>query len=770
MLDRNYLYCLFFLLCVCSGSLYAETRTITLTETTSIGLPTNAEIFEDTTGALSIDEVSNGSYGFHRASKGWNPYLGFTKSAFWLRINLHNLSQEKHWYINVWGGSNRKSEAYIRTENSTDFKPIEVLKRSRGRVYTFTSETDDRHTLYIRVQDLQLPLDLAIDLKNSQVMLGQVLYYFPIYSVMMGGLFTLALYNFVYFLYVRDRGFLALSIFIMAFVMEMGGHMGVWHYFPGVREVLSSLGGFFGFLAIAGAISLICNLLELRKYLPSVNRWGRVIIWLSIGLAILSPIITYSAAAAAALAVLLLAPVPWILGRLVLSDFKFPISFILAIVIFIAGITPSLLMASGLIELNGQITDLSPLALLVSLLLVSFTQAEKVRDKSAQAERTLASNEAKDEFLTTMSHELRTPMHAVVGAGRLLKLTSLSKSQKELVSRLNSSSKHMLSLINDILDLSRAENNSVVLEERPFKLSELLQSLDKLLAESAKNRGLKLSLVNHFTSLNLQVTGDATRLRQILLNLLSNAIKFTEQGSVDLTVTPVSVGDNQVSLCFEVIDTGIGIPLEQQTHLFNPFTQAESSTTRKYGGSGLGLAISHKLVDCMGGVLQVKSVVGQGSRFFFTLDLGLKKISETNTPQQASTKDLALGNFSVLLVDDDEMNRFFGEKLLNVCGVNVAVAESGEQALELLQQQSFDLVFMDVSMPGMSGYETTSMIRKQKQFEHLIIIALTAHAIAGERERCLNVGMNDFLTKPFGLDSLKSILEKWLSGQKVANI
>lgn len=758
MLDRVFLCCCFLF----SVNLYAEANTISLTDKSQIHITTYAEIFEDTSGALSFEEVSSGRYDFRPTPKDWKDYQGFTKSAFWLRINLLNQSKEPHWYISLRGGLNRKSEAYIRSGESDSFKPMNILPRSLGRVYTFDSEVNDFHTLYFRVQDLQLPLMLKLNLKSASRMLSQTFQDVPVYSVIFGGLFILALYNFFYFISLRDSGFLALSVFIAAFLLEMGGHMGLLHYFPSLKGILSSTGGFFVFVCIASAISLVCLLFEYKRYLPTIYKSARLCFWFSVGMAIISPFIQFSAAIAALFGSFLIIPALWSFRLAALAGFKFPTSTIFSGLVFLLGIMPGLLMAVGLLEINAQLSDLSLFTLLIALLLLSFTQAEKVRDKSQQAERTLASNQAKDEFLTTMSHELRTPMHAVVGAGSLLSLTNLSHEQKELVSRLDSSSKHMLSLINDVLDLSRAENNSVVLEKRPFKLDELLQSLDKLLTELAQSGGVELQLVNHFTPLNNQLIGDATRLRQVLLNLLSNAIKFTDQGSVKLIVTPENVGINQVRLCFEVIDTGIGISPDQQNSLFKPFTQAESSTSRKYGGSGLGLAISHRLVACMGGDLDLRSELGKGSHFFFTLDLGLQKSKGIISKEPVSSSQKNQSVFKALLVDDDEMNRFFGEKLLKACGVEAVVAEGGKQALECLQQQSFDLVFMDVSMPEMDGYETTANIRKNQKFADLIIVALTAHSLVGERQKCLNAGMNDFLTKPFELDSLKSTLDRWL--------
>jgi CheY-like chemotaxis protein/two-component sensor histidine kinase len=323
----------------------------------------------------------------------------------------------------------------------------------------------------------------------------------------------------------------------------------------------------------------------------------------------------------------------------------------------------------------------------------------------------------------------------------------------------------MLSLISNILDLSRANSNLLIMESIPFQLTTLLQRLEHLLIEQARSKQLLLTLDNHFHLVKKQPMGDLTRLQQVLLNLLSNAIKFTPKGEISLNITPQQVADHSVSLRFEVQDNGIGISTQQQKKLFRPFSQADSSTTRQYGGSGLGLAISQKLVQRMGGELGIRSKQGKGSCFFFTLTFPLQAVKSkkevipivTVTP----TTTTSLIECRILLVDDDEMNRFFGRKIFKAIGVQVETADSGEDAIHCLQKQLFDVVFMDISMPGIDGYETTRRIRADEQFNNLCIIALTAHAIKGERARCLAAGMNDYLTKPFEIEKLENMIRQW---------
>ena len=482
---------------------------------------------------------------------------------------------------------------------------------------------------------------------------------------------------------------------------------------------------------------------------------------MNIFLAFISPFIPYSLTVACASGIAL----SLLTATLLISGFYKKLdctaASVIAVALFMLSSIPPLLTGAGLIPNYSYVNDFSALGLLASLILLSLNQAEVTRQKSKKAERALASSEAKDEFLTTMSHELRTPMNAVVGAGNLLDLTPLSFDQQEYVTRLNASSQHMLLLINDILDIARIDNRGLELEREPFDLNEVLQSLKLLLIQDCQKKQLKLILTNHFMPLDKQLVCDLTRLRQVLLNLLHNSTKFTEYGVVELVITPTAVTAHAATLTFEISDTGIGIPLEQQAELFNPFAQSESGTSRKYGGSGLGLAISNKLVMQMGGQLLVESELGKGSKFYFSLELPLAPVTKIAPVSKPSDKEESLAGLRVLLVDDDEMNRFFGERLLQTFGVDVTLAESGSIALEHVRNEVFDVVLMDVSMPEMNGYETTQHIRQNNNLDNLPIIALTAHAIAGEKERCLAAGMNDYLSKPFELSELKATIARW---------
>ncbi|PWQ97162.1 hybrid sensor histidine kinase/response regulator [Leucothrix arctica] len=733
-------------------------------KTTLVDVFDYSKILEDKSTKLEIEDVTNSIKQFIPPLKeDTRSSFGLTNSAYWMKMEVDNQTLMKNtWFINILGGPSKESSAYIKYPNKEKAIPLTLYLQTRFPTYQFKLEPNKSADLYFRVRDTQVPLTMGVALQSESATLRMATSTYFFYGLVIGGLLILALYNILYYFKIKDSGFFSLSIFILSFAMEISGHMGWYNIIPNMSETLSPLKTFFAFSATTSALHLLIKLLKLKDYLRSYYIIFRTIFFISLLLTILSPFIKFGMAIAAILGMVICL----LSLSLVVSNFfkKVDVAPYSAIAgfIFVISIIPSFLTALGLFDIEGLITDLSALVLLISLVMLSLDQAERVRINGEKAERAIASSKAKDDFLTTMSHELRTPMNAVLGAGKLLEFTSLSFDQKEYVSRLNSSSEHMLNLINDILYLSRTDQKGVALNNKPFDIQKITNDLEKILIDDFQKKKLTLIIKNKAFLLNKELIGDKHRIQQILLNLLYNAVKFTATGGVMLIITPTNISKCIATINFQIIDTGIGISSSQQKDLFNPFTQAESSTSRKYGGSGLGLAICDRLVSKMGGKVEIDSTPNKGSRFFFTLDFLL---TEKNQVEPEATSSLVrksvINGQKVLLVDDDEMNRFFGEKLLEACGVIPVVAESGQQALDFLEQHSFDIVLMDVSMPDMDGYETVQRIRKHSSLKAIPIIALTAHAIAGEKERCLAAGMNDYLTKPFDIEELKEVLSIW---------
>jgi len=365
----------------------------------------------------------------------------------------------------------------------------------------------------------------------------------------------------------------------------------------------------------------------------------------------------------------------------------------------------------------------------------------------------------KEQFLANMSHEIRTPMNAILGFTSLLKKTDLDPHQLQYVEFIYSSGENLLTLINDILDLSKIEAGMMHIENAPFSLTGLMSSVETMFREKAKTKGLEFS-VDIDENLHDTLSGDAVRLTQILINLLSNAVKFTEKGFVHMQVSAVKQTAEEVALKFSVRDSGVGIAPEKKDRIFERFQQAEAETSRRFGGTGLGLSIVKQLVALQKGAIEVNSEVNKGSEFIVILPFvpvhGFDSLSAIPTEEERNT----IGNVRVLVAEDNQMNQQLIRHLMKQWHIDYIIANNGIEAIELLKQQPFDIVLMDVQMPEMDGYAATQAIRQELK-KDTPIIAMTAHAMAGERERCLSFGMNDYISKPVKEKELYAILQAY---------
>lgn len=401
------------------------------------------------------------------------------------------------------------------------------------------------------------------------------------------------------------------------------------------------------------------------------------------------------------------------------------------------------------------------------------SEIRKERDKAQlDSEKAKATSEAKSEFLAHMSHEIRTPMNAIVGLSDFMAKTDLDETQRDYMRDIHTSSNVLMTLLNGVLDFSKIEAGKLTIEKIAFSPREVFRNIEAITRAKAQAKGLTFK-VKGIEELPESLIGDPTRLSQILMNLVNNAVKFTEEGSVIILIAGKEYGEGKLLLSCQIDDTGIGMSKKHVSNLFQSYNQGDASISRRFGGTGLGLAICKQLVDLMGGEIGVESRPGKGSRFYFSLPLEIAdnqsssdEISLEGSPLTVPSR-AAINLHSpirALLVEDNEINQRVAGKMLECAGIEYDIAGAGEEAVSLVAGNTYQIIFMDVHLPGIDGFEATRTIRTMETGSDVPIVALTASEDEETKQRCMDAGMNDLITKPIKQDILSKTLERWPGG------
>lgn len=578
-----------------------------------------------------------------------------------------------------------------------------------------------------------------------------------------GGFFAIGLYHFVLLVSLEEKGYTDIVVFSFVFCLVVITRHGLLFEY----ERLQAIGIFIQpVLTLLTQISVLRFTHHLMDFEGKTELAKRFLTW-SIRIAlVLMPILVFLPNGnylAYWFGIFLSIPLLVMVFYATSSSASSANTAIIPMVLFSLSVFPWVLAQLELIEAYNNLDFFLYIGVLLSIITMATMEVYRTRDVYEEAEQVRTLNKAKDSFLATMTHELRTPMHTVMGIGELLNQRDLPQQHQQHVQQLNTAANHMLNMIDDVLDLAKLEHEHANLVQLPFKLDAFVAQFHALFEIPAKQKGISFEVVVHGAQ-DIYLLGDQQRLTQVIINLVGNALKFTETGGVQLIVHSMQLRNVETESCrlrFEVCDTGIGISESDQQYLFNAFYQVQSNRARQYKGTGLGLAISQRLIKSMGSELQLYSQPDEGSCFYFTLELSTYQQPKQDTQEVVQNHTKSLEKLKILLVDDDLVNAELGKLLLEGLGAHVIVAHSGYEAIEYLKKQKAHIVFMDVSMPVMDGYQTTKQIRTISQAQHTPIIALTAHVMAGESQRCLEAGMNDYLAKPFSLDAIREKTIFW---------
>jgi len=704
---------------------------------------------------------------------------GYTRVVHWFRVALPAEAADGDWllefsyplldFVDVWlpqpDGTFRK----IETGDQRPF--IERLIQHRTFVLPLRLAAGAPRTLYARVAT-QSTLQVGLHLWSPQAFIEKSQPEQYLLGLFYGIMLVMLVYNLFAFLLVRDISYVYYILYIVVITILQAALNGLTtQYLVGASAYWSN-----HILPLSLAATILFatlfthSFLDTPHNLPILNR----VLWALFVFSVLCTIgiffVPYAVSIrATSILTASMTVVFFATGvRALVVGVRAARFFMLAWATYLVAIQVRILLGFGLVPSNfftlyspqiGGALEVTLLALaLADRITLERQEKERLGRERAVAQ---AATAAKSEFLARMSHEIRTPINAVTGFTDLA-LRSADEAQRlDYLRQIRTASRSLLTVINDILDMSRVEAGKLALSLQDFRLQPLLDDVREMFAAQAADKGVQLS-VGASPEVPPALRGDPVRLEQVLVNLLANAVKFTDQGRVALRVALDAATPTEAWLRFEVEDTGIGISAGQQARLFEPFSQADESITRRYGGTGLGLAICRQLVELMGGRIGVDSEPGRGSTFHFTVRLGRVAAMVQDTQPEGATLPRFPGA-RVLVVEDNALNQRLAKELLVDFGAQVTLAATGVEAVAAAARERFDAILMDVQMPQMDGLEATRRIRALPQGRDVPVIAMTAHALAGSREQCLAAGMNDFIGKPITARGIAGTLVRYLA-------